>query len=637
MPRAKAVTPGALPGQARLRLLATSDVHAHLLPFDYHKGRSNAAMGLARTASLIAQARREAARTGGASLLVDNGDFLFGSPLADYIAAAAAAKGPEPLTHPVIAAMNALGYAAAALGNHEFDGGLAFLESAMSGARFPLLCANLRPYPGTPAPLWLQKSTILTCHLPDGIGAPPPLRIGLLALTPPQLIAWAHDGLKGRFAVEDMRAAARAQVPSLRAAGADLVVLLAHSGLGPSGAEGEGGAENLAALPGVDAVVAGHSHLLFPSRDFAALPQADLATGLIGGRPVVMPGAYGSHLGVVDFALTYTEDRWQVLNAQAEVRPIAEGPVGGPAKARVRSAAKITALAAESHAATQRFLSRPIGESATPITSYFALVTETPVTRLLAEAQRRQIATLLRGTRHAGLPVLSAAAPFKAGGRGGAQSYIDIPPGPLTLRHLAELCPFSNPVHALRLSGAALTEWLERAAALFCQVTPGLTDQPLHDPAMPPYHFDTLLGLSYTIDLSVPARYSASGALRNPQARRIRALTYQGAPINPSDEFIVAANGYRAGGGGHVPGLAGGGATVFETTLAPRDLLAQFVQSESPLRLPFRPSWRFAPLPGTRVTFESAPKARAYIADTGLAITPLGPGDEGFFRYSLAL
>lgn len=618
-----------------LRLLATSDLHAHLLPFDYHKGRPSAALGLARTASLIAAARQETRQAGGASLLVDNGDFLFGSPLADFVAAAT--PEAQALHHPVIAAMNALGYDGAALGNHEFDGGLAFLERAMAGARFPLLCANLRPYPGMPAPPWLTQSALITREMKGPSGGQMSLRIGLLALTPPQVIAWAHDGLKGRFAVDEMRGATRAQVPALRAAGADLVVLLAHSGLGTSGAEGEGGAEDLAALPGVDAVVAGHSHLVFPSADFVGLSGADLAAGRIKGRPVVMPGAYGSHLGVIDFALGFAEGRWHVESAQAQVRPIATRATNGQAKALVRSAAKIAALAAESHAATQTYLARPIGQSAHPITSYFALVTETPVTRLLAEAQRRQIATLLRGTRHAGLPVLSAAAPFKAGGHGGAQSYIDIPPGPLTLRHLAELCPFPNPLHALRLSGAALAEWLERAAALFCQVTPGGADQPLHDPAMPPYHFDTLLGLSYEIDLSCPARYSASGALRDPKARRIRALRYQGAPVGPSDEFIVAANGYRAGGGGHVPGLAGGAATVLETALAPRDLLAHFVQSESPLRGSFRPSWRFAALPGTSVVFDSAAKAQAHIAATGLAITPLGSGANGFFRFRLSL
>lgn len=124
------------PDGMTLRILATSDLHMHLLPYDYLADRPSDRIGLARTASLI-----EARRTGPhASILLDNGDFLQGGPMGDLVARR---SGPFAGTHPAIAAMNALGYDAAALGNHDFNFGLPFLRRAVARARFPMLAANL--------------------------------------------------------------------------------------------------------------------------------------------------------------------------------------------------------------------------------------------------------------------------------------------------------------------------------------------------------------------------------------------------------------------------------------------------------------------------------------------------------------
>ena len=122
----------------RLRLLATSDLHVHILPFDYHTGLPADRLGLARTASLIVEARGEVENC----LLFDNGDFLQGSPLGDFVAQVRGLQTGD--VHPVVAAMNALGYDAGTLGNHEFNYGLDFLTTALAGAAFPIVTANVQ-------------------------------------------------------------------------------------------------------------------------------------------------------------------------------------------------------------------------------------------------------------------------------------------------------------------------------------------------------------------------------------------------------------------------------------------------------------------------------------------------------------
>lgn len=121
---------------------------------------------------------------------------------------------------------------------------------------------------------------------------------------------------------------------------------------------------------------------------------------------------------------------------------------------------------------------------------------------LLAEAQAANMRRLLVGRVEADWPLLVAVAPFKAGGRGGPMNYTDIPPGPLTTRHVADLHIHPNSPVALRMTGADLARWLERSVSLFHSIAPGSRDTNLVDPAFPSYNFDMIHGLSFAIDLS---------------------------------------------------------------------------------------------------------------------------------------
>ena len=123
--------------QAHLRIMETTDLHVHVLPYDYYADKPNDTMGLSRTASIIDAIRAEATN----SMLIDNGDFLQGNPMGDYIAYEHGMKDGD--VHPVIKAMNVLGYDCSTLGNHEFNYGLDFMFKVLAGANFPFVCANL--------------------------------------------------------------------------------------------------------------------------------------------------------------------------------------------------------------------------------------------------------------------------------------------------------------------------------------------------------------------------------------------------------------------------------------------------------------------------------------------------------------
>ncbi|HMB11908.1 bifunctional 2',3'-cyclic-nucleotide 2'-phosphodiesterase/3'-nucleotidase [Saliniramus sp.] len=626
-----------------LRLIATSDLHMHVRPYDYFEDRADESVGLAALAPFIAEARAGHP----CSLLLDNGDFLQGAPLGD-VAAQAYAEGARD-NNPVIAAMNAMGYDVAALGNHEFNYGLDYLGHALSSARFPVLCANLERSDGTP---FVPPSTIITRILPGGdtVGAETPLRIGLMGLLPPQIMQWDRSHLHGRVRVTDIRAAAGETAAALRRAGADLVIALCHSGIvGGSYREGqENAAGHLGSIPGIDAIIAGHQHLRFPgSREFDALPGIDNAAGTINGIPAMMPGAYGSSLGLMDLALARHDGVWRVTGHEVAImrlRDLADGKTRAAADCPAR--AMILNVTEPDHARTLATMRAGIGHTRGALDSHFALLGDNSAMELVAEAQREAALALIdalpdHDLRARDLPLLSAAAPFKAGGRGGAQYYTRINPGPLSLRDLANLYLYPNTVSVVRVTGAQLREWLERSSGIFRQIDPqGPADQQLLRHGFPSYHFDVVFGLTYTIDLGAPARHDRDGILVAPHAQRITQMLFEGTPVRPEQEFLVATNNYRAGGGGtFFDGIPA--PVIAESTQMVREVVAEYVRARGTVSPRGIRNWRFAPLSradgsALDVVFETGAHARGR-EPSGLSLTPIGEAGNGFLAYRLRL
>ena len=374
--------------------------------------------------------------------------------------------------------MNQLDYAAATLGNHEFNYGLDFLRTALAGASFPYVTANV--FVAGPdraaAPPLIQPFVILDRDFVDEGGATHRLRVGAIGFVPPQIMQWDRANLEGRVFVIDIVDAARRYVPRMRAAGADLVVALVHSGLSATPARGmdENAAASLAQVPGIDAILAGHSHLVFPGPSFASLPGVDVARGTINGVPTVMAGFWGSHLGMVDLTLRRTAEGWRRADGTGTTRGIRRRE-NNQWVATVEPDPAIVAAVQPEHAGTLAYVRRPVARSTARIHSYFSLVQDDPSVQLVARAQTAYVRRMMQGGPHAGLPVLSAAAPFKAGGRGGPAYYTDVPAGDIAIRNVADLYLYPNTVRAVRVNGAILREWLEMSAGQFNRIDPALT------------------------------------------------------------------------------------------------------------------------------------------------------------------
>lgn len=602
-----------------LRLLATSDLHAQIMPWDDLSDQPAPERGLAQIASLVAKARAEVAN----SLLLDNGDFLNGSPLADHVAH----HHRRADIHPMIAAMNSLRYDAATLGNHEFSNGLPLLLRALGQAHFPIVATNLARVAASGQSSFLPRHLILERDLADQDGNLHRLRIGVLGFLPPQTALWERRHMAGRLTVHDILATARTAIPRLRRAGADLVIALSHSGLGQDQREQqtENISDALAEMPGIDAVIAGHTHQLYPQPDAA-----------ISKRPMVMPGFFGSHLGVIDLNLENQGGNWTVRGHQAQLRPVAERDTfSGAVTARVAADPGMAALAAADLAAMRQRAARPVGQTDVALTSYFSLIGHSAVQTLLADAQQENMAHALAGHPAADLPMLVAVAPFKAGGRGGPTNYTAIAAGPLTGRNMTDLYIHPNSPVALRISGADLRLWLERSVSLFRQIRPGQPDQMLIDSDFPAYNFDMIHGLSYTVDLSHPPRHDCTGKVINPTAQRITDLAYQGQPLNPDQTFVLVTNSYRAAGGA---GFAGTDAAhvVMEESRPLRMVVQDHVARSAKIAPQAAAPWRFRPMPDTSVLFDSAPAAAPHAAEVA-GLEPIGLQPTGFLRFRLRL
>jgi 2',3'-cyclic-nucleotide 2'-phosphodiesterase / 3'-nucleotidase len=622
---------GAAPAEGArvaLRLLATTDLHVNVVPYDYYRDAADDTVGLAKTASLVRTAMAEAKNT----LLVDNGDLIQGSPLGDHVAYETGLK--DGAVHPMVAAMNALPYACGTLGNHEFNYGLDFLAAALAKAAFPIVCANVARADGTP---FVRPWTVLAREVVDEAGARRTLKVGLIGFVPPQIMQWDKGHLEGRVATTDIVDAARRHLPALLAEKPDLVVALCHSGIG--GGERRGGEENaalhLAAVEGIDVLVTGHQHLVFPGpKDFQNIPGVDATKGTLHGKPAVMAGFWGSHLGLVDLDLAEADGRWRVAGFRVEARPIYERVERRVVPKAAADAAVMAAVRAE-HEATLAYVRRPVGATAVPINSYFSLVADDASVKVVCDAQSWYLGPLLRDTPHRDLPLLSAAAPFKSGGRGGPSYFTDIKPGPLAIKDLADIYIYPNTVRAVRVTGAQVREWLERSAGIYNRVDPGKGgEQELIDPRFPAFNFDVIAGVRYRIDPTQASRYDGDGRLVAPDARRIRDLTYQDRPVRDDEFFVVATNNYRASGGGNFPGNDGS-TIVFEAPDLTRDVIMRYVVERKEVSPRADGSWSLVPPPaGVVATFLTGPGAASH-RPAGLAVERLGEGPDGFARYRL--
>ncbi|GAA0351120.1 bifunctional 2',3'-cyclic-nucleotide 2'-phosphodiesterase/3'-nucleotidase [Bowmanella denitrificans] len=642
------------PAQVTLRVMETTDIHMYLANYDYFAQSASETIGFANTATLIKQARAEVDN----SVLVDNGDLIQNSPLGDYEALVRRDDILAGSTHVVYKALNLLDYDVGNLGNHEFNFGLDFLNATIQGADFPYINANVYKADGDNdasndenrfTPYHIQEKQVV-----DANGNTQTIKIGYLGLTPPQIMQWDKANLDGKVVAHDIVETAKKFVPKMKEEGADIIIAIPHSGL--SGAPHKDMAENtslyLASVPGIDAILFGHDHRLFPGdAAYSNLPGVDNEAGTINGVPAVMPGFFGNHLGIIDLVLKPTSDGgWEVAQSKVEARPISSGSAAkGDFVDLAEADDEVLSAIEVEHQATIDWISQPFAKISAPIYSFFALVQDDPSIQVVADAQIDWGKRFIQGTSLDGLPVLSAAAPFRAG-RNGIEDYTNVAAGEIALLDTVSLYVFPNTIRLVKLKGADVKEWLERSAGQFNQIDPTSgAQQNLLNTAFPTYNYDVIDGVTYEIDVTQPNRYDLDGKLADANAHRIVNLRYNGEPVDMQGDFLVVSNNYRASGGGNFPKVNPTDSEVFEGPDENRGVLRNYLIGQSQQNPNgFDPSadgnWKFKAIEGgetLNVVFRTSPtEAVKALAGDLPAVTPTSPvqtDENGFALYQLDL
>lgn len=518
-----------------LVLMGTTDVHGWLLPYDYYTGRETA-NGLTRLAPIVDSVR---AANPGRTVLVDSGDLLQGNPL-DFVYSRLAPGE----THPVATAMNSLGYDAAAIGNHEFNYGIAHLDTVVRQARFPFLSANIFRF-GTEehayAPYAIVERTV------DGR----PLRVGITAVTPPGVLIWDRDNVRGRLDFRDIVRSVRPVVDRMRAEGADVVVVAAHSGLEGSSYDAAATGvpvENAAAamareVPGIDVIFMGHTH-------------RELADTSIAGVLLLQARNWATSLALAELQMVAEEGGdWRVAAKRGAIRR------PDPA----RSSAQLTQLLSGPHERARAYVARTIGSSTEAWSAREARVRDTPIIDLINEVQRKTT----------GADLASSAA-FSLDAR--------IPPGPITVADIAGLYVYDNTLKAIRISGEQLRAYLEKTAEYYLPC-PGASCARVTNPQFPGYNFDAISGVDYTLDISRPV------------GERVTRLERNGRPVAPADSFTLALNNYRASGAGGFNMLANA-PVVYDRGEGIRELIIAEIERRGGALSPadyFRRNWGIVP------------------------------------------
>ncbi|MBJ8057182.1 bifunctional 2',3'-cyclic-nucleotide 2'-phosphodiesterase/3'-nucleotidase [Bacillus cereus] len=611
-----------------LRILETSDIHVNLMNYDYYQTKTDNKVGLVQTATLVNKAREEAKN----SVLFDDGDALQGTPLGDYVANKIndPKKPVDPsYTHPLYRLMNLMKYDVISLGNHEFNYGLDYLNKVISKTEFPVINSNVykddKDNNEENDQNYFKPYHVFEKEVEDELGQKQKVKIGVMGFVPPQVMNWDKANLEGKVKAKDIVETAKKMVPKMKAEGADVIVALAHSGVDKSGYNV--GMENasyyLTEVPGVDAVLMGHSHTEMKD--------------VFNGVPVVMPGVFGSNLGIIDMQLKKVNGKWEVQKEQSkpQLRPIADSK-GNPL---VKSDEKLVNEIKDDHQATIDYVNTAVGKTTAPINSYFSLVQDDPSVQLVTNAQKWYVEKLFaengQYSKYKGIPVLSAGAPFKAGGRNGATYYTDIPAGTLAIKNVADLYVYPNTLYAVKVNGAQVKEWLEMSAGQFNQIDPKKTEeQPLVNIGYPTYNFDILDGLKYEIDVTQPAKYDKDGKVVNANTNRIINMTYEGKPVADNQEFIVATNNYR-GSSQTFPGVSKG-EVVYQSQDETRQIIVKYMQETPVIDPAADKNWTFKPIVADKLntTFDSSPNAQKYIKKDG-KISYVGPSENEFAKYAI--
>jgi len=591
----------------RLTIMATSDMHQYLMPYDYMADEANETVGFSKVFTKIQEIRE----TNNNTLLLSNGDFIQGSLLGLHEYQIDPIQEGE--TQTIIKAYNEAGYEAAAVGNHELqDYPMNFFEKAVAGANFPFLAANIFMADNEDEH-YVDPYVVLDKQI-NGEN----IKIGVVGFIPPQTMRWGKDNLEGNVVIKDIMPVAREIIPEV-ASKSDIVVVLSHSGLTNDSEDSYNAQENasyyLAQLDVVDAMIMGHHHGKFPG-GYEDIENVDSENGTIFGVPAVMPGSWGSALGVIDLDLEKTNGSWVVTGSNVRLEGIDENTESSPV---------IEEIAKQRHEATIEYVRTPIGETDIDITSYLSRVMDSTVTQIVNDAQLWWAEKQFSSGEFSGIPILSASAPFQAG-REDAEYFTEVWKGDITIGNVTDIYIYDNEISVMHLNGAQVIEWLERSAENYNRIDPNSSEeQELLNPEFSAYNYDVIEGIEYQVDVTQPV------------GDRIVNATYNGEPLSEDMEFLVVTNNYRAGGGGDFPPCVEEDPVFAPSGVTNRQVIIDYIQQMGTISPKPTYNWNIKPFnPAGTVTFRSHPEAMNYIQNNNVeGIERLRTDENGMGVYKL--
>lgn len=654
-------SPPPVGSRATIGVLATTDLESNLLSYDYYKGTADPSFGFERTATLIAQARREFPNT----VLFDVGDTIAGNALADY----QARGNPLPCnqTLAVYKVMNAAGYAGGTLGDEDFSYGLPYLsqvtgsrldvdglpapaqQPACGGPTFPLVLANVISA-RTNQPLFPPYAIIdkaVTATAPDGSTVSGTVKIGILGLTTPSLTQWYQDKLGSAVYTTGVVEAEQKYVPEMRAKGADMIIVLSHGGIDTTSYSPtmENGSYWVAVQQNFDALLFGHAHMVFPDPSALSPPGTNIVAGVVSDRWAASADYWGRDLGVIRFDLVWSGSGWTFDQTKTHVESRSIQNADG---SYVAADPGVLATISAEHQATLAYMQQPIGTTDFRMSTYFSDLGDPGALQVVNQAMTEYATHYLQQhfPQYASAPVIALNATFQAGD-GGANDYIDIAPGNLTLADVGKLYQAPYRIAAVALSSSQLRNWLNNAAQWrlngYEWLPPGPV--PLRVSSLGidvgPDNFDMAAasGLSYEIDLY-------------PTGDRVTNLAWNGVPLpvfpQPDNgPYIVVTTDYRVQGGGYDYSSIDPRAVVFSTHVPVRDIVSDYIREHGAITRAANGSsraWRFAytsELPQNLRSFSAPPNRLADASAAGLTgITQIAPDDgtqRGLALYQLDL
>lgn len=531
-----------------LRIIGTTDLHGQLNSTDYEKGVDYSKGGLARVFDLISTARSEVPANN--AITLDAGDVLF-----DYTTEYIFSENQREI-QPIYQAMSHIGYDAITLGNHDFDYGYEYILRQLngSGLREITVVSNVMDSKTDEYPF--RENMILKRMMTTASGKKVEVTIGIIGQTIPVLTGKTHS-YKGILKTQDMVENAKEQAVKLKEMGADIVIALSHTGIGPENPElnFKNVAYALTKIPEVDVVVSGHEHNYFPTKDMTSpyykLPNVDKTTFLMNGKNVIMAGDRGRAIGIVDLTLDVSGDNPVITSRSSSIREVTADTTTEDVKLAKLYGDWEEKLAQYS---TDIIASLPEGKV---IQNFYGLLGDNSAIQLLNDSKIDYAIRYVNNTgkSYMGYPII-AASTYASYGRANIDDYIKIKDS-ITESDLTSIQPYNDYLYIYEVTGKQLKEWLEWSASAYetrsvrtSWKSPAMSELMNQTSARSLireewldnwsnfYIFD---GIDYVIDPTNGPRYDISGNMISSN-NRVVSMTYNGKQITDDMTMLLVTN-----------------------------------------------------------------------------------------------